>query len=267
MAIGPLAAIANVSSGPAPAGDISVNVAGQLSVRGNPAEPNVDARPQTGITSQSLGPGNAGNVAIKAGNLTIVGVAAIGSVVVGSGSGDAGTVSVNVAGQLAIDGGIPPIRGDHRRPGDDCCPAVGQTLHQFRSGVLAESMTGHGKAGTITITAGSLSLTNEGQIVSNTFGSEDAGRISVNVAGAAILDGGYINASSIGGSGNGGIVTVAAPSLSVADGGSIWTAAVIGFGNGGDLSLEVPAQLTVDGGASGFASIMAWTLATATAVS
>src|SRR6516165_5973825 len=98
LAIGPLAAIANVSSGPAPAGDISVNVAGQLSVRGNPAEPNVDARPQTGITSQSLGPGNAGNVAIKAGNLTIVGVAAIGSVVVGSGSGDAGTVSVNVAG-------------------------------------------------------------------------------------------------------------------------------------------------------------------------
>jgi filamentous hemagglutinin family protein len=275
LTISPLSAIMNVSSGQLAAGDIAVNVAGQLSIQGRPSPANGNpetlgvsdfcsgcpgAAPETGITSQSSGPANAGNVAINAGKLTITGMGAIGSVAVGSGSGDAGKVSVNVAGQLAIDGGVATIAAD-QRPLDNCCTAIAQSLDQFRSGILAESMTGKGNSGTVGVSAGTLSLANEGQILSNTYGPARAGDISVNVAGPAVLDNGYIMANSIGGTGNAGRVSVYAPTLTVVDGGAIWTAAVAGFGTGGDISVEVPGQLTVDGGVAGFASIMAWTLA------
>ena len=218
------------------------------------------AAPETGIISQSSGPANAGNVAIDAGKLTITAMGAIGSVVVGSGSGDAGKVSVNVSGQLAIDAGVATIPSD-QRPLDDCCTAINQSLDQFRSGIIAESMTGSGNAGTVTVNAGTLSLSNEGQIIANTFGAGQAGEISVNVVGPAVLDNGYIMANSIGGTGNAGRVSISAPTLSVVDGGAIWAAAAFGFGTGGDISVEIPGQLTIDGGITGFASVMAWTLA------
>jgi filamentous hemagglutinin family protein len=275
LTISPLSAIMNVSSGQAVAGDIAVNVAGQLSIQGRPSPVNGDpetmgvsdfcggcpgAAPKTGITSQSSGAANAGNIAIEAGNLTITGMGAIGSVIVGSGSGDAGKVSVNVAGQLAIDGGVATIPSD-QRPADDCCTAPNQSLDQFRSGIIAESMTAKGNAGTVALTAGTLFLTNEGQIIANTFGAGQAGDISVNVAGPAVLDNGYIMANSLGATGNAGRVSVSAPILSVINGGAIWAAAAFGFGTGGDVSIEVPGQMTLDGGVTGFASIFAWALA------
>jgi len=274
LAIGPLASITNVTFGQQPAGDITVTVAGELTIQGKAAAASIDipmfgvadgcfgcpgTRPQTGITSQSLGAGNAGNVTISAGKLSIVGIGAIGSVVAEPGSGNAGSVSVNVAGELSVDGGISTIPADQRAL-DDCCAGNLQPIDQFRSGIVAEAMAGNGNAGTVTVNAGSLHLANEGQIVANTFGAGQAGDVSVKVGGPALLDNGYIMANSNGATGNAGTVSVSAPTLDVVSGGAIWSGAHLGFGNAGDVFIDVPGQMTVDGGTTGFASIFAWTL-------
>ena len=197
-------------------GDVSATVAGALTIDGSGST----------ITTGALssGAGNAGNVTLTAGTLSIVNGGVIFSPTVGSGHG--GDVSATVAGALTIDG--------------------------TSAGITAGALPGStGNAGNITVTARTLSILNSGVIGSATFGPGNAGDVSAIVAGALTIDGtdsgiGAGITSGTHGLGNGGKVTVTAQSLSMFNNGVITTAS-FGPGNGGDIAVVVTGPVTIDG--------------------
>jgi large exoprotein involved in heme utilization and adhesion len=176
------------------------------------------------MTSATFGPGNAGSVTVTAGSLSIANNGGITSST--SGSGHGGSVSVNVAGQLTID-------GKSTNPG-------------LLTGISANVEPGtSGRAGNVIVSAGELSIINNGQITSSTYGSGGGGSVSVNVAGQLTIDGtsgnsdfptGISAQAAPGSTGNTGTVKVAAGALSIINNGAI-TSSTFGFGNGGSVSV------------------------------
>jgi filamentous hemagglutinin family protein len=120
-------------------GNISVKVAGQLTLDGSGAS----APSQASITSQadpgSLG--NAGNVTVTAGALSIISRGVISSST--SGAGKSGNISVTVDGQLTIDGALSA---------------------NSLTGITAEANPGStGNAGAVSVSAGMISIANGGR--------------------------------------------------------------------------------------------------------
>src|SRR5262249_46490969 len=149
----------------------------------------------TGICSQAnSGTGAGGPVTVNAGTLSIKTNGEISTATFGS--GNAGSVTVNVHDQLTIDGlGANPM-------GDP-------------TGIFAQANSGStGAGGTVSVTAGTLSITNSGQISSLTMGAGDSGNVSVNVSGGLVIAGSGEIAGDTSGTGNAGVITVNAGSLS-----------------------------------------------------
>jgi large exoprotein involved in heme utilization and adhesion len=172
-------------------GNVSIKVADGLTIDGGGRT--------TGIFSQA-NPGsrkNAGTVSVSAGSLSIIDN---GQIAVGTfGPGSGGSISVDVAGGLTIDGATAP---------------------GLFTGIASQANKGSiGNAGPISISAGSLSVANQGKISSQTLGTGSAGQI-----------------------------TVAAGALSIASNGQIASAAATGSsGKGGNVAVTVAGQLLIDG--------------------
>ena len=145
-------------------GDVNVQVGGKLSINGSGS-----SLITTGIQALTFLPGakNAGNINVTAGDLSLATNGEVASFT--SGSGNAGNVSVRVAGMLFIDG----------------------TSATKLTGIASNntSSLSTGNAGNVTVDAGTLKIVTNGQISSGTFGSGNAGSLSVNVAGALTIDG------------------------------------------------------------------------------
>ncbi len=221
-----------ISSGTAGAGKggrIAVDVAGGLSIDGRGADPVF----VTGIASQADpgSTGDAGDVLVRSGTLSIVDGGAITSSVIGArdrlpaGIGNAGRVTVKVSGQLSIEGGQIATTAD---PG---------TV---------------GNAGAVAVSAGAIELAHAGDIVSTTAGMGAGGSVVVMTRGALVLDGDgqpgtEIAASATGlQSGAAGAVTVTAGSLMIGDGGMI-ASSTAGNGAGGDVSVSASSDVTLSG--------------------
>ncbi|MBV8890593.1 MAG: filamentous hemagglutinin N-terminal domain-containing protein, partial [Acidobacteria bacterium] len=207
------------------AGRVSVEVGGQLSLDGGAAG-------IAAIAADSLaGTGNAGNVSVGAGALSIVSGGEISSNA-GLGSGVAGNVSVDVRGQLTIDGG-----------------ANGRIAV-----ITADSLAGTGNAGNVSVGAGALSIVSGGEISSDAgFGFGVAGNVSVDVRGQLTIDGGangiaLISAASVLNSRNSGNITVHAAAADIVNGGKISTVTLGSAGNAGDVSVDVTGRLSIDSG-------------------
>lgn len=184
--------------------------------------------------------------ALPGGNITVLALgnfsANTSSVTSGAfGSGQAGNIRIDVRGILTLDGGA--ISSD--------------------SYVLLG-----GGAGNLSISAGSLvmkgQLTAPTQIVSNTFGTRDAGSVSIRVRGdLSITGGGVITSSSRFGLGNAGAVFIEAGNIFLSKDNTSNTNVVIssqtgdprvagpftGYGNGGAIVISTPGSLTLEGGA------------------
>jgi filamentous hemagglutinin family protein len=261
-----------ISSGTFAAGDggsVTVNVAGRLSIDGGTSSDfirrstGIDAQVLAGGTghagvvtinagslvisnggeissdSSSVRPGDAGRVTISAGSLAIANGGGISSDTLGPGNG--GSVTVNVAGRLSIDG--------FSRITSTSSPARGTA----------------GNAGEVTISAGSLVITNGGEISSDTFGPGNGGSVTVNVAGRLSIDGsngnpafptGITSNANAGSTGNAGSVSVTAGSLMIGSGGSISTNSN-GSGAGGSVSVTALGELLLDGRGFGNTQIAA----------
>ncbi|MGH7095774.1 MAG: beta strand repeat-containing protein, partial [Stellaceae bacterium] len=211
------AVISTSTGGAGSGGAVTVDVAGALSV-GNFAIITSNANPRS--------TGNAGRVSVTAGSLSLSGVGQIATTTFGAGNG--GNVTVDVAGALTIDGrdrGVP-------------------------SGILSSADPGStGNAGQVAVSAGSLSVTNGGEISTSTFGPGDGGDVSVDVAGALALTGQdtVINSNANkGATGNAGTVAIAADSLSVQDGAQIATLTA-GPGAGGNIGISVTGGIVLEG--------------------
>jgi large exoprotein involved in heme utilization and adhesion len=214
------------------AGTVSVLVNGQLSIDGA-----VSSLLHSAIFSNAFigSSGNAGQVSVTADSLSITNGGRIGSNTIGSASGSAGTVFVTVPGQLSISGTAVP----------DGTPS------QIAS---VSRALGNGAAGRVVVNAGTLSITNGGQIAASTTGNGNAGSVEVTVAGDLAIDGTgssmpttISTSQRVGGArGNAGQVTVNAATISLTNGGQI-ASSTAGIGQAGTILVNVAGQLSIDG--------------------
>jgi large exoprotein involved in heme utilization and adhesion len=148
--------------------------------------------------------GKGGNLTLVAGSLSVTNGAALSSNTFGR--GDGGNVSITVRDVASFDGG--------GRNG----------FSTFAGSAVGANTTG--KGGDLTLSAGSLNVTNGAALTSSTFGQGNAGDVSITVRDLARFDGvGRTGSSSGAGSivganatGKGGNLTLAASSLSVTNG-------------------------------------------------
>ena len=218
-------------------GRVSVAVAGRLTIDAAAANPAF----LTGISSQSNpgSTGDAGDVRVTSGTISLLDGGTISSAAIGAtgldpaSTGNAGQVRVGARGQLSVDG-----------PGSEIASSTGP-------GTI-------GRAGSVDVDAGALSITDNGTISGSTSGRGAGGDVAVTVAGALLIDGAARPAGTTGilartrdpfDGGNAGQVSVAAGSVSIQGGGVISTS-TFGNGNAGDISVAAAGPLTIDGAAA-----------------
>jgi filamentous hemagglutinin family protein len=240
------------------AGGVSVTTSGAVSLA-NGAQ----------INSNTWARGNAGDVVVNAGTLSIVGGApATGLTVISSSAepgstGNAGRVLVTTSGSASLtDGGRIETRTFGSGHAGQVSVTVGGALTVAEGGEIDSNTTGAGNAGDVIITAGSLELggtSGAGATIASAAepgSSGNAGQVSVTTSGATtIVNGGQIQ-SATSGSGNAGSVTLKAESLTVeggteADSSLISTTAEQGSsGSAGSVTVDVSGTVTVTDGGS-----------------
>jgi len=176
--------------GGGPAGSIDVAVAGAINLFGGGV-----------ISSDTYSSGNAGNVAVRAGGLTIDGQADYQFTGITSqsllGSGHAGRVDVTISGQLDIlnSGAISTTTSTQGSAGAISIRAREMLIDgrggDFVTGVSSDSVgvLGDGRAGDLSVqVSGNLAVLASGSITSNTFSKGPAGNVDVK-AGSVLVDG------------------------------------------------------------------------------
>ncbi|NEQ36327.1 MAG: CHAT domain-containing protein [Okeania sp. SIO3I5] len=191
------------------------------------------------------GQGEAGNVTIETGSLTISNGAFISSDLLGKGKGG----SVNITAEdITVDG-----------VSNDLPSEVSSTL---RKGA-------EGEAGNITINTGSLTVTNGGEISASTQGKGNAGSVNITAQDSVVFDGvsldgthnsGAFSAVGLTGEGEGGNVTIETGSLTVTNGAKI-SADIFGKGKGGNINITAE-DIVLDGVSNDLSSAVSSTLRT-----
>ncbi|MGK7899468.1 MAG: filamentous hemagglutinin N-terminal domain-containing protein [Xenococcus sp. (in: cyanobacteria)] len=180
--------------------------------------------------------GNAVGVTITTGNLTLTN----GGIVSAStfGRGDAGSVEISASDTITIDGGdsrgFPSGAGSQVNPG-----AVGNAVG-------------------VTITTGSLTLTNGGLVSASTGGQGNAGSVEISASDAIIIDGEDLSGSNSGAysqvasgaEGDAVGVTITTGSLTLTNGGLV-SASTGGQGDAGSVEISASDTITIDGEQSG----------------
>jgi filamentous hemagglutinin family protein len=247
------AEIASHTQGAGNSGDVSLQVAGTLSI--------TETAPQNflvGIASHAdpHSTGNAEDINISAANVTLSAGAEISSSTFSS--GDAGSVNVNVANLLSIDGANAPpdtLTGIAAQTNTGSTGNGGEvnvtagSISLVNGGAISTVTLGPGDAGEVNVIAGSLSIQSGSAITSNTQAGGNAGIVSINIAGPITVSGQQSEIGSeaeSGSTGDAGAVSINAVGLAVADGGVI-TTATHGPGLGGELDLTIAGNIMLSG--------------------
>lgn len=130
----------------------------------------VDGRGSTfwTLVAQDQGIGNAGNLTINAGSLSVLNGGQLTAIT--EGQGNAGNVLINVRDAVVIDG----------------VDSIGQRASTITTRVENGAI---GNAGNIILTTGSLFLTNGGSLASSTVGAGNAGNINVFARNTVLMSG------------------------------------------------------------------------------
>ncbi|MEJ6483364.1 S-layer family protein [Nostoc punctiforme UO1] len=197
--------------------------------------------------------GNAGDINITTGTLTLQNAGQINANLYGQ--GNAGNVNINALGAVTITG-----------QKDDLNSSIGSAVLTEATGnggninIKSSSFTlsngaylntdilGQGNAGNIQITTGTLKATNGGDIDSSIFGKGNAGNISINAFDNIVFDTKSDVSSNVSkeGIGNGGNIYLKTGSLSLTNGSKISTN-VSGQGNAGNITVEASDNVKLDG--------------------
>ncbi|WP_172428430.1 beta strand repeat-containing protein [Azospirillum brasilense] len=170
------------------AGTVNVTVTGELAISHGGE-----------IASDTFSLGNAGNVIVQAGSLSITGTDGGGFTGIGSGAeqgfGNAGTVSVTTTGQLAISHG-GEIRSSTFSRGNAGSVTVqagslsitGNDGLDFTGIASNANRTSRGHAGTVNVTTtGELAVSHGGEIASDTFATGNAGSVTIQAGALSIM--------------------------------------------------------------------------------
>jgi large exoprotein involved in heme utilization and adhesion len=221
-------AIVSDTLGAGKAGAVEVTATGALTITGAPGStvgPGIFSQAGRGST------GNAGSVTVRAGSLEVT---SRGQISAGTfASGDAGDVTVDVSGgPIVIDGSVAT------------------------TGIFGTADRGStGKAGRVSVRAGSLTILNGGKIESETYGPKRGGDVDVTATGPLRIVGPVGPYSQTGitaqaqstSAGDAGSVTVRAGSLEISRGGQIG-ASTFASGAAGDVTADVSGgPVVIDG--------------------
>jgi filamentous hemagglutinin family protein len=215
-----VAGIESVTGGPGNSGDVTLHVAGAMTISDGGT-----------VTSLTLGNGSAGDIAIQAGSLDVLGESEIFSISESLGnlpvSGQAGSINVTVTNGLLLDGD---------------------------SGLISTTSS-QGNAGSVTVQAALVAIEDGGLISSNTFASGNGSNVRV-IAGAldieSLGDGltGIASTSEVGATGVGGSLTVDVSGNAAMSGtGGGISSSTLSSGNGGQLTVNVGGLLSITNGA------------------
>jgi filamentous hemagglutinin family protein len=208
-------------------GSLTVKVSDLVQVIGTDS---IDGSP-SGITAQTIGRGNGGNLTLTTGQLLVQDGAQVSAST--GGEGDGGTLTVNV---------------------EDLVQLVGTDADGFPSGILAQTF-GSGNGGDVRLTARQLLVQDGAQVSASTNGEGDGGTLIVKVEDLVQLVGTDADGfpSSIdaptAGRGNGGNLTLTTRQLLVQDGAQVFVS-TIGEGDGGTLTIKVSDLVHLMGTAS-----------------
>ena len=214
--------LSNSTSAEAQAGNINIDVAEKISLS------------NSGIFNQVLSDavGNSGNIIITSGSLEILNG---GRVDTGTfGTGNSGLVDITTTGNVTIDG---------------------ENLQNSQFSIISSGVDvdATGNAGGVKISANNLALTNNAQILTNTFGEGDAGNIDITTTGDLTVDvpsrsfdpigiTSVVERSSVGNSGN---INISASNLTLTNNAEIATS-TSGEGDAGNIDITTIEDLTVD---------------------
>lgn len=188
----------------------------------------------SGVFSQVIpgAVGNGGNIIVTTGSLSVTNGAQLAADTFGR--GNAGSVMITARDRVSLDG----VRSDG-----------------FSSGALSQVANGGvGEGGNITVTTGSLSVTNGAVLSVSTFGRGKGGSVTINARDTASFEGvgsdGFSSGaySQVGARavGDGGDIKIATGSLSVTNGAQL-SANTSGRGNGGNVTIDTRDTVTFDG--------------------
>ena len=248
------------------AGSVAIDSNGHLEF------PSELQRGNISLTQESLlvsGPLDAGSeIVITADNIQILDSRLIGSVFpnLSTGGSRAGDLTLDATGtiQIAQNSRIENNVG-FGASGDAGNLYIRANHIILDNGIISSSVDGIGEGGDILIRAGSLSVTNGGQLSALNFGIGNSGNILIGVENEISIDGADpvtgFSASGISssilpsGAGDGGDILIRAGSLSVTNGGRL-SASSFGLGNGGNILIDVLDEVSIDGAnpMSGFVS-------------
>ncbi|MEH2202450.1 MAG: filamentous hemagglutinin N-terminal domain-containing protein [Nostoc sp.] len=245
-----LAGIApGLGSASSQAGDLTLNATG--TIRGGQASRILNI-------VNSNGKGSAGNLNIIADSLFLTDGTQLSASVFGQ--GNAGNISIQ-AEDISFDGvdnnGFSSGAFSAVEPG---ATGKGSTI-SITSGSLAltnGARLNSGNGGNISVTTGSLSLTNGARVSASTRDRGDTGNIFIDARNNIVLDGvegnnffsGVFNEVLRGSVGNGGSISVATKSL-LASNGARLTASTSGLGNAGNVLIDARDTVSLDGRGTG----------------
>ena len=154
------------------------------------------------VSASTTGPGNAGNILVKAKDVAITGGGTITAA--STGAGNAGTVTIqglnSPADSFLVDGAASGVftTTEDAGAGGNISIDVNTVMLQ-NGGTLSATTSGtapSASGGTITVNAGQVALNNQALITADTNGVAPAGTIDINTNGLAINSGGQIRSSS-----------------------------------------------------------------------
>ncbi len=244
--------IDNSTFGTGQGGPLTVRATKQLSITG--MSPNGFPSVLSSTTeSDDARAGHTGSILIEAG---VVELSEGGQIVISSqGPGQSGDVMIRATDRVLITGSAPTSailstsEGESLRAGNAGSIRIEAPVIQVDDGAQITSSTfGPGQAGTVTLRATeTIAFTNRGAIAAQALGfsagSGRAGAVLVEASVVMFADGGQITSSTFG-PGHGGTVTIRATEIVLLDDGDIFArtfGTAAGSGRAGSILVEAPA--------------------------
>ncbi|MBW4572396.1 MAG: filamentous hemagglutinin N-terminal domain-containing protein [Tolypothrix carrinoi HA7290-LM1] len=226
-------------------------------------------RDRAQLEASTYGQGNAGNVTVRARDVSVAD-AAILSTVERGGVGKAGNIDINAATLSLIDGAQlltitrrasdtgPAGRGDGGNVNVNVTGAVdiAGKKNDIASGIRSSVATGTvGNGGNVTINSGSFSLRDGARLQASTLGQGNAGNVTVRALDAVSLaDAAILSTVERGGVGKGGNIDINAATLSLKDGAQLQTltrgasdTGPAGRGDAGNVNVNVTGAVYIAG--------------------
>ena len=220
------------------AGSVEITATDTIMIDGESSSFGISSVAISAVSSDAVG--DAGNVTIDTGSLSLTNGGTVAAST--SGQGNGGLIEINATDTITIDG-------------EDSQGFVSGATTQVGSDAM-------GDAGDVTINTGSLSLTNGGLVSATTSGQGDGGLIEINASDTITIDGedsfgiGSAVASDVSPEavGDAGDIIITTGNLNLTNGGGV-TVGTLSQGNAGSLNITARDNITIDGEASdGFAS-------------